>query len=148
MIIKEGQKVNANYTAKICLWSFYGDLLQGSQIFHIKYNLKTLVFHLKNAWFYPFQAYYGYFVPPLGLLRASMTFKKNPRDTDWATWFGKSSICGFYCLEDVVEEKIKNLVLKSGFEAVFDFKLICFTKYAPYDLLAMIYPILWPNCYL
>ena len=31
----------------------------------------------------------------------------------------------------VIEENVDNLALKSGFEAVFDFKLICLSNYAP-----------------
>ena len=59
---KEGHKVNTYYTAKICLLgpsTFYGDhpnhnfwtfdyLHQGSEIFHFKCDLKTVVFHCKN----------------------------------------------------------------------------------------------------
>ena len=37
----------------------------------------------------------------------------------------------FISLGHVIEEKIENLGLKAGFEAVFDFKLICLTNYAP-----------------
>ena len=42
---------------------------------------------------------------------------------------------------------MENLALKSGFEAVFDLKLICLTNYTPQNLLTMIYPIKLPNWY-
>ena len=42
----------------------------------------------------------------------------------------------------VFEEK---LALKSGFEAILDFMLICLSKYAPKNFLEMIYAIMWPN---
>ena len=47
----------------------------------------------------------------------------------------------------VIREKIGKLALKLGFEAVLDFKLIWLTKYAPWTLLKMNYPIKWPNWY-
>ena len=33
----------------------------------------------------------------------------------------------------VIGENVENLALKSGFETVFDFKLICLTNYAPHN---------------
>ena len=54
----------------------------------------------------------------------------------------------YVSLGGVIGEKIENLALKSDFEAVLDFRLICFSKYAPLNLLAMVYPIILHNWYL
>ena len=37
----------------------------------------------------------------------------------------------YVSLGGVIAEKIENLALKSDYEAVLDFKLICFTNYGP-----------------
>ena len=93
-------------------------------------------------------------IPPIGQLRAYLTSKSYHKGTNWATWFGKSTFWGLCESGGVVGEKIENLTLKSGFEAVFDFKihlflkqfwtskLICVIKYVPIDLLTMIYTIM------
>ena len=57
-------------------------------------------------------------------------------------------IFGFMWLHwDVIKEKFENFAQKSGFEAVLDFQLICFTKYAHWNLITIIYPIKRPNWY-
>ena len=112
VIIKQGEKVNANYTA-ISLFGASMEFILTTTCGHL------IIFTLNTS------LYLGHLIWPVIILLFFVSLG------DGGVW-----------------EKIEIFALKLGFEAIFDFKLIRFTKYAPYNLLTMIYPSMKQNWYL
>ena len=86
------------------LWQF-DYLHQGSQIFHFRCDLKTVLFNWKNSWLYPYLAYFDQIAWLKGLLRSYLTSKMSPEGTSCTTWFCKSSFLSLGESGGVIWEK-------------------------------------------